>query len=78
MARTPKRQDGATGPAKPDRRTAQKANGDVISSDSVARRAYEIYVARGGHHGADMDDWLEAERQLKRDGEQKSKRRLMP
>jgi len=32
----------------------------------VARRAYEIYQSRGGNHGADLDDWLEAERQLKR------------
>jgi hypothetical protein len=34
--------------------------------DAVARRAYEIYQERGGSHGADLDDWLEAERQLKR------------
>jgi hypothetical protein len=33
--------------------------------DAVARRAYEIYQSRGGQHGADVDDWLEAERQLR-------------
>ena len=31
----------------------------------VARRAHEIYVARGGSHGCDLDDWLRAERELK-------------
>ena len=33
--------------------------------DAVARRAYEIYLGRGGNHGADIDDWLKAERELK-------------
>jgi hypothetical protein len=30
----------------------------------VARRAYELFLARGAQHGCDVDDWLEAERQL--------------
>ena len=50
-------------------RTSQKGNGapadDLNSQDAVAKRAYEIYERRGGQHGADLDDWLEAERQLK-------------
>jgi hypothetical protein len=32
--------------------------------EDVARRAYELFIARGGQHGGDLDDWLEAERQL--------------
>ena len=32
--------------------------------DRVRRRAYELYLARGGAGGSEMDDWLEAERQL--------------
>ena len=35
------------------------------NTDEVARRAYEIYVGRGGANGCDVDDWLEAERQLR-------------
>ena len=31
----------------------------------IARRAYEIYRARGGAPGCDLDDWLQAERELK-------------
>jgi hypothetical protein len=32
--------------------------------DRVARRAYELYLARGAEDGRDMDDWLVAEREL--------------
>ena len=31
----------------------------------IAKRAHEIYLARGGSHGCDLDDWLQAERELK-------------
>jgi hypothetical protein len=34
------------------------------SHGEVARRAYELFLARGAQHGADLHDWLEAERQL--------------
>jgi hypothetical protein len=37
-----------------------------LSRDEVARRAYEIYCGRGRTNGSDIDDWLEAERQLRR------------
>jgi hypothetical protein len=37
--------------------------------DAVARRAYQRFEERGYEHGRDMDDWLEAERELRR-GEQ--------
>jgi hypothetical protein len=36
----------------------------VISREDVARRAYEFFLARGGEHGRDLDDWLRAEREL--------------
>lgn len=32
--------------------------------DCVARRAYEIFLARGGESGGELDDWLTAEREL--------------
>ena len=34
--------------------------------DRIAERAYEIYQRRGGTDGQDMDDWLQAERELRR------------
>lgn len=38
------------------------------SSEDVARRAYELFLSRDGQHGRDVDDWLEAERQLRTNG----------
>ena len=32
--------------------------------DEIARHAYFLFVARDRQHGADLDDWLQAERQL--------------
>ena len=29
-----------------------------------ARRAHEIYGARGGSHGSALEDWLQAEREI--------------
>jgi hypothetical protein len=49
-------------------RPSKKGNGTAEpfnNPDEVARRAYEIYQRRGGDHGADLDDWLAAERELK-------------
>ena len=30
----------------------------------IARRAHEIYEARGGVHGKALEDWLQAEREI--------------
>ena len=30
----------------------------------IARRAHEIYEARGGEHGKALEDWLQAEREI--------------
>jgi hypothetical protein len=38
------------------------------TSEDVARRAYELFLSRDGQHGRDVDDWLEAERQLTSNG----------
>lgn len=32
--------------------------------DRISARAYEIYEARGGAWGQDLDDWLQAEKQI--------------
>jgi len=43
------------------------ANEPAVSPtpEAIAKRAHEIYLARGGSHGCDLDDWLQAERELK-------------
>jgi hypothetical protein len=35
------------------------------SSEEIAKRAHEIFLARGGAPGFELDDWLQAERELK-------------
>ena len=56
---------------KPDRRRAtprgKAARG--VSDDLIARRAFEFYCERGGGHGRDVDDWLQAERELRSSGD---------
>ena len=43
------------------------------SSDRIAQRAYERYEARGRGDGHDLEDWFEAEREL-RDSEETGNR----
>ncbi len=38
---------------------------DGPSQEEIERRAHRIYLERGGTHGRDLDDWLQAERELK-------------
>ena len=33
--------------------------------EEIAEAAYHRYLRRGGDHGADFEDWIEAERELK-------------
>ena len=40
------------------------------TAEEIAAEAYLIYQARGGEHGQDQDDWLEAERRLQARGKQ--------
>jgi hypothetical protein len=34
--------------------------------NELNKRAYEIFQQRGGSHGSDLNDWLAAERELKK------------
>lgn len=64
--------------AKPRRRKSDNANPSVesalpridhtsrdVTGDEVALRAFALYCKRGGHHGHDVEDWLQAERELR-------------
>ena len=37
------------------------------TEDEIRQRAYEIFQARGGSPGHGLDDWLQAERELKQE-----------
>ena len=40
-------------------------NTSVPTYEQIAEAAYQRYLHRGGQHGQDFDDWLEAERSLR-------------
>jgi Protein of unknown function (DUF2934) len=52
-------------------------NGPTLAE--IRHRAFEIHIERGGIHGCDLGDWLQAERELQEkyskinDGRQKKK-----
>ena len=37
----------------------------VLSAEEIQMRAYEIYVERGRVDGHDLEDWLQAENELR-------------
>jgi hypothetical protein len=65
---------GAMAPSSPLGQASATGSGTAASSgregtpslDQIAQRAYEIYQSRGGTDGQDMEDWLQAERELRR------------
>jgi hypothetical protein len=38
----------------------------ATNEEQVRKRAYEIFIGRGATPGHDLDDWLAAERELRR------------
>ena len=54
--------DGAVVQAIARRRPGR--SGREPSDDEIRARAYQRYLERGGDHGIDFDDWVEAEREL--------------
>jgi hypothetical protein len=42
---------------------AEQGRGPV-TEDQIRQRAFEIFLARGGTSGQDVEDWLRAEREL--------------
>src|SRR4051794_40409648 len=36
-----------------------------IDRDQIAVRAFDLFCRRGYHHGHDVDDWLQAEHELR-------------
>jgi len=45
-------------------RASRNTEFDIPTYEDIARKAYELYIERGGAPGREVDDWLEAERQL--------------
>jgi len=49
-----------------DSQAEEQANSPVQhpSQEEIRRRAFEIHIERGGIHGCDLDDWMQAEKEL--------------
>jgi hypothetical protein len=45
-------------------RTGQAPTSESLHS-RIQERAYRLFLERGGQHGRDLQDWLEAERQVR-------------
>ncbi|HVU50019.1 MAG TPA: DUF2934 domain-containing protein [Polyangia bacterium] len=45
-------------------KAAAAAKPPAPTAEATARRAYELFLARGGEHGHDAEDWLRAEAEL--------------
>ncbi len=43
---------------------AEESSNDKPSLAEIRERAFEVHIERGGIHGCDLDDWLQAEREL--------------
>jgi hypothetical protein len=54
----------APGPRKP-RSTRSSASASKPTYEQIAERAYYIWESRGSPWGQSLENWLEAERQLK-------------
>lgn len=46
--------------------TAEASVRNAAREDKIRLRAYEIYLERGAEPGREVDDWLQAERELER------------
>ena len=69
-AKAPKKgADNAVGSATSDRTSVSM--GSEPSEEDIRVRAYQRYLERGGGHGMDFEDWLEAKRELRELSEKK-------
>ena len=50
--------------AQTDQSPTPPAQAPTANDRDIARRAYELYLARGCDAGHDVEDWLQAEREL--------------
>ena len=59
-------------------RETRRSDTQMPSPHDVAHRAYELFQTRGGEPGHDLDDWLQAERELSGDPPSEARDRSRP
>jgi hypothetical protein len=55
----------STASSKPSARMAVWQALSGPTREEIARRAYELFLERGGEHGHADEDWIQAERELR-------------
>jgi hypothetical protein len=50
-------------------RIAKRGPDSVPLEEQIRRRAHQIYLQRGGDGGSELDDWLEAESEIRAEKE---------
>jgi hypothetical protein len=67
MASKPKRNGSTAADATPTQAAIRGVEvGNSAPDGKIRHRAYEIYLERGEQQGRELDDWLQAERELER------------
>jgi hypothetical protein len=64
MSSKPKRNESIGPPSIPTLATGEPSMGNTKREEEIRCRAYEIYLERGEQPGSELDDWLQAEREL--------------
>lgn len=49
-----------------DEEASKPTQSVTVSESEIAERAYGLYQARGCEPGSDLDDWLQAEQELRK------------
>jgi len=62
------RPSSKTGPVPGNPTTSSPSSAREPGHDAIRQRAFEIYVARGRTPGHEVEDWVQAERELRRKG----------
>ena len=66
MAKSAKRRPREAVATAADRSAKSLTDGAAtVTEHDITRRAYDFYLARGCEHGHDVEDWLQAERELR-------------
>jgi hypothetical protein len=60
------KRNGSTEAEATQAETGEVPVGNSAPDEEIRRRAYEIYLERGEQQGRELDDWLQAERELER------------
>ena len=48
------------------------------AQEKIQKKAFELYLKRGGNHGQDLSDWLKAENEIKKSASKPAAKKPAP